>query len=297
MFQIMKQAIGLVVDEGADLPKEIIERYQIETVPVKLDWPDVQKLPGENIYQKMREADKRGIISFGKTSQPSPKDFLVVYRKQLENFKKIISITLTSKLSGTYNSAVQAKSFLSPEEQNRVFTVDSLSVSGGEALVALRAIDLIKEEKGTEQITEILKELPPKIYLRVIFKDPKWVAASGRISKVTASWIRRIQRMNVHPLLGVKKGIIKPVGIKIGAKDIPAALFREIKEKTKKSRGQNKKIMAIINHGDDLKEAQKLKEMIENNLRGVNVLFINLVNDIVGTLAGPDALALSWTEG
>jgi len=73
--------IGLVVDEGADLPKEIIEKNQIATVPIKMDWPDVENLPGENTFQKMREAEKRGIKSFGKTSQPSPKDFLDSFKK------------------------------------------------------------------------------------------------------------------------------------------------------------------------------------------------------------------------
>jgi len=60
--------IGLVVDEGADLPREIIEKYQIAVVPVKMEWPDIENLPGENTFQKMREAEKRGIKSFGKTS-------------------------------------------------------------------------------------------------------------------------------------------------------------------------------------------------------------------------------------
>lgn len=294
----MKQKIGLVVDEGADLPKEIIDKYQIEIVPVKLDWPDVQILPGENIYQKMREAEKRGIKSFGKTSQPSPKDFLDAFKKQLENFEEIITLTLTSKLSGTYNSAIQAKNFLLPEQQKRVFVVDSLSVSGGEALLVFKAINFISQGRfKAEQIYKRLKSIPKEIHLRVIFKDPKWVAASGRISKTVANWIRKMQKIKIHPLLGVKEGVIKPIGIKIGAKDIPTALFREIEEKTKKLRKENKKIMAIINHGDDFKEALKLKEMIENNLKGIRVVFINLVNDIVGTLAGPDALALSWTEG
>jgi len=68
--------IGLVVDEGADLPQEIIEKYQMAVVPVKMDWPEIENLPGENTFQKMREAEKREIKSFGKTSQPSPKDFL-----------------------------------------------------------------------------------------------------------------------------------------------------------------------------------------------------------------------------
>ena len=50
--------IGLVVDEGADLPQEIIEKYQMAVVPVKMDWPEIENLPGENTFQKMREAEK-----------------------------------------------------------------------------------------------------------------------------------------------------------------------------------------------------------------------------------------------
>jgi len=109
--------IGLVVDEAADLPKEIIEKYQMAVVPVKMDWPDLENLPGENTFQKMREAEKRGIKSFGKTSQPSPKDFLDVLRRQFERFEELICITITSMHSGTYNSACQAKSFLELEKQ------------------------------------------------------------------------------------------------------------------------------------------------------------------------------------
>jgi len=59
--------IGLVVDERADLPQEIIEKYQMAVVPVKMDWPEIENLPGENTFQKMREAEKREIKSFGKT--------------------------------------------------------------------------------------------------------------------------------------------------------------------------------------------------------------------------------------
>ena len=70
------EKIGIITDEAADLPKEIIEKYQIAVVPVKLDWPEIENLSGENTFQKMRELERRGIKSFGKTSQPSPKDFI-----------------------------------------------------------------------------------------------------------------------------------------------------------------------------------------------------------------------------
>ncbi|XOA42736.1 MAG: DegV family protein [Candidatus Nealsonbacteria bacterium] len=290
--------IGLVIGKGADLPKEIIEKHQIEIISYKADWPEVEGLPGENIFQKMREAEKKEIKTFVKTSQPSPKVFLDAYKKQLEKFENVFCITLTSKLSGTYNSAIQAKNFLKPQEQERVFVVDSLNVSGGQALLAFRLFDLINEEEKTmKEIKKELEELRSKINCRVIFKDPKWVEAAGRMSPTIANWVRRMEKVGIRPLIGIKDGVLKPVGIKTGAKDIVIALFKEIKEKTRKLRNQNKKIRVIITHGDDVKAAQRLKDMIEKELEGGEVLFINILNDIIGTLGGPDALILSWIEG
>ena len=135
-----KKKIGIITDQAADLPKEIIEKHQIAVVPVKLFWPETESLPGDNIFQKMRELEKKGIESFGKTSQPSIKDFLDKYNLQLEKFEKVLCLTLTSKLSGTHNSAIQAKKFLEKNQQNKVLVVDSLSASGGQALLILKAL-------------------------------------------------------------------------------------------------------------------------------------------------------------
>ena len=121
-------SIGIVTEETADLPPEIIEKHQIATIPVILNWPEIAELPGENTFQKMRELERRGTKSFGKTSQPSPQDFLAKYLYQIERFGKVLCITLTSRLSGSYNSAVLAKTLLAPEEQGKVFIVDRKSV-------------------------------------------------------------------------------------------------------------------------------------------------------------------------
>lgn len=287
---------GLVVDEGADLPQEIIEKHQMAVVPVKMDWPDLENLPGENTFQKMRKAEKRGIKSLGKTSQPSPKDFLDAFKKQLEKFDKILCITLTSKLSGTYNSANQAKNILGPESGERIFIVDSLNASCGEGLSDLKAIDLIEQGKDIEEIVKELEKFIPQVRLYGIFEDPKWLEASGRISSALANWFRRMQKIGVRPILGIKKGVMKAIGIKAGAKDIPTALFYQFEAKTKKLRNQGKKIRVAITHGDDLEGAQRLKEMIEKELEGVEVAFINLIDNVLGVLVGPDALILAWSE-
>jgi len=288
--------IGLVVDEAADLPQEIIGRHQMAVVPVKMDWPDLENLPGENTFQKMREAEKRGIKSFGKTSQPSPKDFLEAFKRQLERFEKIICITITSKLSGTYNSANQARGILSEEDQKRVFIVDSLNASCGEGLSNLKAIDLIEAGKEIEEIVKELEKFTSQIYLYGMLEEVKWLEASGRISPALANWVRRMQKIGVRPIIGIKKGVIKAIGIKAGAKDIPTGLFHQFEAKTRKLRNLNKKIRVAITHGDNLEGAQKLKEMIEKELENTEVAFINLIDNVLGVLVGPDAFILAWCE-
>lgn len=288
--------IGLVVDEGADLPQEIIEKYQIEVVPLKMDWPDIENLAGENTFQKMREAEKREIRGFGKTSQPSPKDFLEAFKKKFERFEKILVITITSVHSGTYSCLYQTKNFLDPERKDRVFIIDSLNGSAGMGLLVLKALDLIQEGKEIEEIVKELESFRPKIHLAGMLKDPKWLEASGRISHFLANWIRRMEKIGLRPLIGIKNGKIKAVGIRKGAKDIPTALFQELKEKTEKLLNQGKKIRVAITHGDNLEEAQRLKEMIEKNQKNTEVAFLNLIDNVLGVLVGPDALILAWTE-
>jgi len=290
------EKIGIISDEAADLPPEIIEKHQIIVVPVKLDWPEIENLPGENTFQKMRELEKRGIKSFGKTSQPSPKDFLDRYKQQLEVFDKVICITITSKHSGTYNSAIQARNFLKPEEQGKIFIIDSLSASAGQALLVLKAVDLAKEGKDIKEVVRNLEEFIPQIHSFLIFDDPKWIEASGRISHLAASLLERMKKAGIRPVLTFKKGTLTPVGIQTKAQDIAAALFRQSEKIIKKLTEQGKKIRMVITHGDDLKGAQRLKEMVEKQFENTEVVFLNIINNVVGAPAGPDTLVISFCQ-
>ena len=290
------EKIGLVTEEAADLTQEIIEKNQIAIVPVKLDWPEIKDLPGENTFQKMRELERRGIKSFGKTSQPSPKDFLDSFQEQLEKFDNIICIAITSKLSGTYNSAIQAKNFLQPEQQEKVSIIDSLSASAGESLLVLRAIDLIREGKRAGEIVEELENLIPRIRFFAMFEDPKWIEASGRISSFVANLLRKLAKMGIRPLLSLKNGVLVPVGIKARAKDIPTALFKQFEKEVQKSKKKEKEIKVVITHGDDAEGAQRLKEMIENQFKNAKVAFINIIDNILGSISGPNTIICAWYE-
>jgi len=290
------EKIGIVTEEAVDFPQEIIEKYQIAIVPVKLFWPELEEMPGENTFQKMRELEKRGIKSFGKTSQPSIKDFLDKYNFQLERFEKIICITLTSKLSGSHNSAIQARKFLETEKQEKVFIIDSLSVTGGQALLILKAIDLIQEGKEIKEIIKELEEFVPQIHLYVMLEDPKWIEALGRISHLVANLMRGLAKVGIRPVLTLKNGVLVQAGVKTGAKEMPAGLLKQLEADVKKFKMEDKKIRIAITHGDSLEGAQKLKEMIGEKFKNAEIVFLNIIDNILGVATGPNALAIAWCE-
>ncbi len=296
-----KVSIGIVTDELADLTQKIVERYQIEVIPYKIDWPEEKNLSGENIYQKMIEASKKGIKNLPKTSQASPKEFLEVFKKQLGpasggtsgGFDKILCILISSKLSGGYNSAIQAREMLPEKEKEKVYVLDSLLGSAGQALLVLRAIELIQGERKIYNIISELKRTILNIYLYGFFADPKWIEWGGRVSYSQANWIRRFQKFGIRTLIGVKNGKIEKIGLRFGVKDISEALFKEIEIKSKKVRRQGKKIRVVITHCDNLEAAEKLKEKLKEIKAEVS--FINLVGSVVGVHIGPGTLMAAWT--
>jgi len=288
-----KKSVGIVSDCTCDLPEEIIKKYDIGIVSVNAFWPEIENIPGENIFQKIRELEKRGDKSFAKTSQPSPQAFIEAFKRQLEKFEKVICFTITSKHSGTYNSGCQAKRFMGEEGKN-IFVVDSLNGTASLGLIVLKAVELAESQKPLEEILKEMTSFIPQVKLYALLEDPKRLEASGRISPTVANWMRKAQKIGIRPLIGLKDGRITAIGLKTGAKDIPTALFKELESKSNDVRKKGKKIKVAIAHGDSLERAQRLKEMIEKNLEGAEVVFLNLVDDVLGTLLGPGVVGLAW---
>jgi DegV family protein with EDD domain len=288
--------IGIVTEDTVDLIPELIDRHGIAIVPTVLIWPELAAQVGGNTFQKMRELEKKGIKSFGKTSQPSPREYLNEYRNQLRDFGQVLCITLTSKLSGSYNSAVLARTLLTPEEQHRVFVVDSLSASCGQALIVMKAIDLIATGVELDAIAPKVEESVPGVHMFVMFADPKWMENSGRISRMAATLMRNMATLGVRPVLAFEKGVLVSSSLKNRAADTALVLFKQLEKDSEKSMKANKRIRIAITHGDDLKEAYRLKEMAEKHLENIEVLFVNLINDVVGSVTGPGTLAVAWCE-
>ena len=289
---VRKVSIGIVTEGNiADLPQKVLERYQIESVFAIVDWPEGENLPGENIYQKMREADRRGIKVFPKTTQPSPKSYFDAFKKQLERFDKVLCISISSKLSGCYNSACQAKEMLPEEQKERVYILDTLHAAASQTLLVLRAIELIQEQREINEVIEEIKDLIPQTHFYVIFEDPKWIEAGGRVSKSQANWIRRMKKLRLHPLITIKKGVVISGGVVL-ARDMAEALFKKIEKDSRKVRKQGKRIRVIISQADNPTGAEKLRQLLKEIK--AEVPFISLASPVVCSHTGPGTLLAGW---
>jgi len=288
---VRKVSIGIVTEDVASILPKILERYQIEIAKTKFDWPELEKIEGENIYQKIKKAYEMKIETRPRTSQAMPKDYFDAYKKQLQRFDKVLCLTISSKISGCYNSAIQAREMLEEKERERVFVFDTLNGAAGEALFVLRAIELIQEQREIEEIIEELKKLILKTQTYVIFADPKGIEFIGRITKSQANWIRRMKKLGIQPIMKIKNGILTKGGM-IFAKDEPEALFKKIKKESEKDRKSGKKIRVIINHADNLEGAKKLKGLLKEI--GAEVSFISEGPPIVCAVTGPGTLIAAW---
>lgn len=282
--------IGIVADAASDLPQKIIEKYNIGIVNFKIDFGPMSEFKG-NAYEKIKEAEKRGIESFVRTSQPSIQDFLSVFKEKLKEFEELICVTITSKLSGTYNSAMQAKKFLGPDLENKVEIVDSLTGSGAEGLVVLKAVDLVEKKEKLSQIAQTLQKATENIKLVAMLENHKWLQKSGRLPKIIPMGLQQMQKAKIRPLFTVKDGKIKIVGLKTKVESLSSTIFEDFKKRV-----EDKKVKACITHADTLKEAENLKSLIEKNLKNVEISFVNLITPILGGQLGPGTLLLSWDE-
>jgi len=254
--------IGIVTDEMCDFLRKLLTNTRLE-LSFKVSLARRQGYKGDNLYEKMVEAKKQGITAPPKSSQSSPKDYLDAFKEELTKYEKVICITLSSGISGAYNSATQAQMMIR-DSFLRVFVFDSLLCTGGEGLLVLRALDLIAQQEEVSDIISRLKEYREQVRVYCFVEDPQWMVWGGRLTPSKGAWVKRFQKLGARPLIGIKGGTVEKIGMRFFSKDKVSALAKEIIEKSQKVRKEGQKIRVAITHCDDPKSAQRLKETIEN---------------------------------
>jgi DegV family protein with EDD domain len=275
-----KIKIGLVTDNICSLPEKLVDQYQVEVVKTKLFFPEWEKFPEKNMYQVMEETK-----AYPKTSAPPPGDYLKAYKKILEIFDEVLVITLSSKLSATYNSARQAKELM--PDPSKIIIFDSLQASASEGLLALKAARLINEGKKIEEILKVLEHFQEKVKLIGFLETTYWVERIGRMNHWQATAFKFLKSFGIRPYIGIKKGKVGLIGFNFWTRNSFKAVFNQLKNEVKKGG----KVQVGINYTDNIDTAHQLKEKIEKDLKA-EVVFISLVPSIVGANSGPGTLLI-----
>jgi DegV family protein with EDD domain len=291
------QKATVIVCSFASITEEIIAKYGIIALTPSLSWPEGEGLKGDNIFQKMREAVRLGINSNPKTSQPPMGVFKKAFEEALLKSENAICITISSKISGTYNSAIQTRKMFSEEMQKRIRIIDSNNIDAAETLLAIKAAELSTEGENIEKIVETINDYIPKTYFFGMTENPNQMEAGGRISHALAVVLSQMQKIGMRPVLHMKDGEVKAANLRIHAKDIAEALLKQFEDVTKKEIQQGKKYRVAISHADNIEKAEELKSLLLDKFGDkIKVDFISMTGPFIGAHVGPGTLMCTMLE-
>jgi DegV family protein with EDD domain len=195
--------LRIVTDGAADMPPEWEKEFDIQVIPINIQF-------GEKTYLQGVDLDNAGFYrmvdetrTIPKTSQPSPHQFAEFYKKIAQKGDTIISIHVTSKLSGTYASAIQAAEEL--KETFKIYPVDSMVGSIAIGIMCREARKMDRDGKSPEEIVAKLEGIRERVRAIFTLDTLEYARMSGRVGTLQAALA---SVMNVKPIAVLKGGVL-----------------------------------------------------------------------------------------
>lgn len=278
-------SVRIVIDSASDITKQRADALHLDFMPLTTIFGEEEYLDGitithEQFYEKLIEC---GTIPT--TSQIPPYEFEKKFREIREAGDTAVVISLSSLLSGTYQSAVLA----SDGFEDCIFTVDSLNVSLGLQSLILYAVRLRDQGMSAKEIAAELERVKGKIVVLAVIDTLEYLKQGGRISK-TAAWAGTM--LAIKPVISIVKGEVVILGKARGSKNGNNMLMQNVKE----SGGIDFSMPYCLGYTglDDtllqkyIKDSAVLWEGKTDNLP------ITTIGSTIGTHAGPGAIGVAF---
>ena len=194
------EKIKIITDSTLDLPAELIREKNIEVLPLLINFGEESYLDGVEITTKemIDKINATGVLPT--TAQVTPNRFEETFKKYLDEGYKIVVLTLSSDMRGTYQSACIAKDML---ESDDIVVIDSRNVTSGLGLLVLKACQFRDKGLGIKEIEEEILKAIPKVKSSLNFESLENLVRGGRLSK-TAGTIGSV--LGLRLILEVKDG-------------------------------------------------------------------------------------------
>lgn len=258
----------IVVDSCCELPKEYLNDPRFERVPLGLEvGEDYHILDDENFNQAEFLQKVAECPTCPKSSCPSPERFMEAYNVDAEH---IYVVTLTSKLSGSYNSAELAKKlFEETYGEKKIHVVDSLSASGGETQIALKLMELEEEGLSFEEIVEQIEKFRDEMGTYFVLDNLETLRKNGRLSGVKAVVA---STLNIKPVMKADEGEIVQKGQSIGIKKALTKMVELLLSELKDS--EMKRV--IITHCNAISKAEFVQKLLEAKIKCKEMLILDM---------------------
>lgn len=213
------QKIRIITDSGSDLPQNY--HAQITVLPMSIrfgqqEYKDGIDITTQAFYERLIECD-----DLPTTSLISPGAFADAFKSAVDHGEKVVVITIASKLSGTYQSAVLAAADFADD----VFVVDSKNVAVAEQILVLRGLELVEQGLSAAEVAKELEQERERIHIVALLDTLEYLKKGGRISS-TVAFVG--SALNLKPVVTCKDGVVSMIGKARGSKNGNNFLIKEI---------------------------------------------------------------------
>lgn len=272
----------IIVDSTTELMPEYRERVKVIPLIVRFgeeEYIDGVTIDHKTFYEKLIESDV-----LPATSQANPDTFMRAFDEIKAAGESAVVITLSSKLSGTYQSAI-----IAAEDYDNIYVVDSGTVTIGASILTELALKYLDEGMDARAVAEKLEEDKKKIHIVALVDTLEYLKKGGRISK-TVAFAGTL--LNIKPVISVTDGEINMLGKARGSKMGNNLLVQEI-EKAGGIDFSKPVLLGYSGLSDILlkKYIEDSRHIWDSNLESVRY---TTIGSVIGTHAGPGAIAVAF---
>jgi DegV family protein with EDD domain len=280
--QLSADSTAVVLDSTADLPDAHERHSNWRVVPLYVrvgdgTYRDHVELAAPDFYARLRAGERAS------TSQPTPGDFEECFRA-LDAFERILCVTVSAKVSGTFESAERAAEAIG---DGKVVVVDSASASAGEVVLAEAIQRRLEQGTDDEEVLAVAERFREEAGLLFTVDTLDYLVRGGRIGKAAGL---AGNLLNVKPILTIREGEVEPVKRVRGR----AKAFAEFEEQLAAGTDDDAGWHVAVAHADAEADAERLVEMIGRVRPGATLDVVTALGPVVGAHAGPGTLGLFW---
>lgn len=277
-------SVRIICDSASDITQEQAKEWGITVLPLKILWDGEEYLDGVSMktrefFEKLIETDE-----LPTTSQLSPYDYDKAFQEVVDAGDTAVCFTLSSKLSGTYQSANIAKE----DFGDNIIVVDTLNAAVGEQIIVKRAIELRDSGKTAREIADIINEEKKDVKVIALIDTLEYLKKGGRISAASAM---AGTVLNIKPVVAIADGEISVLGKARGSKN-----------------GNNKLMELVQQDGIDFNKPFLLTyaglndDLLQKYIKDSNSLYEGKTEELgivplgsaIGTHVGPGAIAIAY---